>query len=339
MTAKIPWISAACACLLGAVGLTACGSTPVQAAADTAVSDSATTDATDAAASADSAPDAAAEVTITTGPTWRDSLAVCWSDLACQRVFVVSHGGDWSIGDYPYDSQGAFHRAAEKGADAIKTDVHVTKDNIAVVAHSSPIESWESPDCAGQKIEEMTAAQVTQCKLFPSETETFQRLDTVLQWARGKVVIMLTVKEPVDFPRAIATVIAQDALDYVFLETGLGDLATAIPKSADWMKSWYNASVDDEAGLDAVIAQKNPRVLFLEIGVKYQEAQNAKMSALLEQKIHPAGMRGFVSTIHLPNIADHLAIFEAGFDVIMTYNLDNALVARDQINAKRGLKP
>ena len=284
--------------------------------------------------------DIASDVTTTVSPTWRDSLKVCWTDLSCKRAFVISHGGDWSLSDFPYDSQSAFHRAADKGADGIKTDVHVTKDNVAVVTHSSPLLSYETTDCGGKKVEEMTADEVTKCHIFPSDTETFQRLDTVLEWARGKVVLMLTVKEPVDFPRAIQTVMEHNALDYVFLETGVGDLQNAVTQSPDWQKSWYNASVDSEAELDTVIQTvKSPRVAFLEISVAYQEAENAKMAGLLSQKIHPAGMRGFVSTIHLPAVADHQALWDAGFDVIMTYNLDNALVARKAVNAARGITP
>ena len=52
-------------------------------------------------------------------PTWRDTLDLCWTDLACPRAFVISHGGDWTVDDYPYDSENAFHRAQEKGADGI----------------------------------------------------------------------------------------------------------------------------------------------------------------------------------------------------------------------------
>ena len=288
--------------------------------------------------SADVSVDISADVTTTTSPTWRDSLKVCWTDLTCKRAFVISHGGDWSIDDFPYDSEGAFHRAADKGADGIKTDVHVTKDNVAVVTHSSPLLGYETTDCAGLVVEDSTADQVTKCHIFPSDTQTFQRLDTVLEWARGKVVLMLTVKEPVDFPRAIQTVIEHNALDYVFLETSLGDLKDAVTKSPDWQKAWYNAQTSSEADVDTVIQTvKSPRVAFLEVNVDYQEGQNAKMADLLKNKIHPAGMRGFVSTIHLPAVADHQSMFDAGFDVIMTYNLDNALVARDATNTARGL--
>lgn len=270
--------------------------------------------------------------------TWRDSLSVCWTDLSCKRAFVISHGGDWTADDFPYDSEAAFHRAADKGADRIKTDVHVTKDNIAVVAHSSPILFYESMDCADKKIEEMTADEVTKCHLFPSDIATFQRLDTVLKWARGKVVIMLTVKESKDFARAIQTVIENNALDYVLLETGMGDLQQAIPQAPNWQKAWYNASVDSAEDITLLTQTlKSPRVAFCEISVKFQEAHNDQMAALLKDKVHAGGMRGFVSTIHLNNAVQHKAMWDMGFDVIMTYNLDNALVARKQINAARGM--
>lgn len=284
--------------------------------------------------------DSASDVSATA--TWRDSLKICWTDLSCKRAFVISHGGDWSLADFPYDSEGAFHRAFDKGADGIKTDVHVTKDNVAVVAHSSPILGYESPDCGGQKIEEMTADEVTKCHILsvPQGDSTFQRLDTVLEWARGKVIIMLTVKESKDFPRAIQTVIEHNALDYVFLETSLGDLQNAIPLSPDWKKSWYNAEVDSPNDVTLLTETlKLPQVAFCEVNVKYQEAENETLPKLLAEKIHPAGMRGFVSSIHLPEVAQHEALWNAGFDVIMTYTLDNAMEARRNINTARGISP
>ena len=71
----------------------------------------------------------------------------------------------------------------------------MTQDGVAVAAHSSPLEIWESLDCYGKKIENMTAAQVTSCHMLPS-LETFPRVDDVLAWAKGKLVVMLTVKSP-----------------------------------------------------------------------------------------------------------------------------------------------
>jgi hypothetical protein len=38
-------------------------------------------------------------------------------------------------------------------------------------------------------------------------------------------------------------------------------------------------------------------------------------------------------------VQNNLDIFEAGFDVVYTYNLANAVVARQQINTENGVSP
>jgi hypothetical protein len=38
-------------------------------------------------------------------------------------------------------------------------------------------------------------------------------------------------------------------------------------------------------------------------------------------------------------LRDHMQIFEAGFDVVYTYNLDNAVTARRITNLQRGVVP
>lgn len=38
-------------------------------------------------------------------------------------------------------------------------------------------------------------------------------------------------------------------------------------------------------------------------------------------------------------VENHLEIFEAGFDVVYTYNLANAVIARQQINTENGVSP
>ncbi len=75
------------------------------------------------------------------GP-WRKAIAgngTCWRERSCNRALTVSHGGDWDL-QFPYDSLPAFQRAAQIGADAVKGDFRVAKDNIGVVMHSSPVE-------------------------------------------------------------------------------------------------------------------------------------------------------------------------------------------------------
>jgi hypothetical protein len=45
-----------------------------------------------------------------------------------------------------------------------------------------------------------------------------------------------------------------------------------------------------------------------------------------------------VSTIHLNSVEQHRAMWDAGFDIIMTYDLDNALEARTIVNTERGVE-
>ncbi len=300
---------------------------------------------TDAAVAADVAVDAVAlpdAATLATAPTWHDSFAVCWTDMTCQRAFVISHGGDWASGDgRPYDSKAAFLRAYDKGADGIKTDFLVSVDNVGIVAHSSPIEFWESSECQGKLIEQMTAAEVTACHLFDlpedAQTQTYQRVDDVIEWARGKVTLMLTVKDSTAFARAIETILEHKAADFVHIETHFGDLAL-IQTLPNWDKVRYTVQIDDQlADIDTLV--KLPPVLFCEMNPTYTGLDAAGLKTLIDTKVHAAGMRAFVSSQTLPSVEQHKGLWDAGFDVVMTYNLANAMEARTAVNAARGISP
>ena len=293
----------------------------------------------DPAPVADVADTAASEDIPPPPPTHLDSLDVCWSDVGCPRAFVISHGGEWD-GDNPYDSKGAFERAWTMGADGIKTDLLVTKDNVAVVAHSSPIEPWESDECKGRKIEEMTADEVTACVLFPSEAATYQRVDDVLEWARGKLTIMLTVKDSSAFARAISTVLEHDAADFVYIETRMDNLENAVIQSPDWEKLRYNAEIGSLAELDALEkAVALPRVLFCEFAPPEATTDLAPMTDAIAKRLHPLGIRSFTSSIKMNSVEQHAALYDAGIDVIMSYVLANGVEARIAANTARGVKP
>lgn len=59
----------------------------------------------------------------------------------------------------------AFVNAFNIGSDAVKGDFRVSKDNIGMVTHSSPIEIYESIECVGRKIEDMLAKDIEKCKM------------------------------------------------------------------------------------------------------------------------------------------------------------------------------
>lgn len=55
-----------------------------------------------------------------------------------------------------------------------------------------------------------------------------------------------------------------------------------------------------------------------------------------------AGFRTFAATksnAFAATVNNHLKLYNAGFDVAYTYNLTNAVIARQQINQQNGISP
>lgn len=267
---------------------------------------------------------------------YRDSLATCWTDARCKRVMAVGHGGAWSALSVPYDSNAALAAAYAAGLDGVKIDVRVTRDNVPVISHSSPIKVYESLDCANQKIEEMTAAQVTRCHRFPSATETFQRLDEVLNYLRGKMTVELTVKRSADYARTIQEVLALHAEDFAYLEISTSELRDQIPKLSGGDKVYYLINIEDRlAEVDELIDKiKNPRAFMVEID------PGVAIGTLVASRLHPAGLRAFIYDKNgLLSPAQVKAYYSQGFDVVSTNLAKNTVTARQQINTARGVTP
>ncbi len=268
--------------------------------------------------------------------TYRNSLSTCWTDAACKRVMAVAHGGEWSALGAPYDSSAAIAAAYTRGIDGVKIDVRVTKDNVPVISHSSPLKLYESLDCANKKIEDMLATEVTACHRFPSGTETFQRLDDVLEYLRGKMVVELTVKRSVDYARTIQEVLTLHAEDYAFLEISTGELQTLIPTLADSDKVYYLINVaSDLSAIDVLLDTiKNPRAFMVEID------PGVAIGSLVATRLHPAGVRAFIYDSNgLVGAAQLKTYYNQGFDVVSSNQAKNGVTARQQINTSRGVTP
>jgi hypothetical protein len=266
----------------------------------------------------------------------RGSLAICWTDASCPRVLAVAHGGMWSVSGAPYDSNAALTAAYEGDVDGVKIDVRVTMDDVPVIAHSSPIEYWESLDCGGQRIEEMTADEVVQCHRFPSATETFQRLDDVLDWLRGKMVVQLTVKLSSDYARTIAEVHAKAAEDFAFLEISTSELQDLIPTIEGAGDVFYLVNVGtDVAQIDTLIDTiANPQAFMYELD------PTVDVSTLTTERLHPAGIRSFTYTdAAMPSEPELQALFEGGFDVVSSQGAENCVAARKAVNERHGVSP
>jgi len=267
---------------------------------------------------------------------WRSSLAACWTDADCPRVMAIGHGGMWDLTSAPYDSDAAIAAAYAGGMDGVKIDVRVTRDDVPVIAHSSPIEIWESLDCSGRRIEEMTADEVTACHRVPSTSETFQRLDDVLEYLRGKMVVQLCVKEERDYGRTIEQILAQDAADFAFIELSTADLQNIVPTLPGNESVYYLVNVGSNlAEINTLIDEiGNPRAFMVEID------PDVDLGDLVATRIHPAGMRTFTYLkAELATVAQLQALFEKGFDVVSANAGANAVQARINVNQARGVEP
>jgi len=269
-------------------------------------------------------------------PGHRTSLSVCWTDATCPRVLALAHGGAWDATSAPYLSNTALAAAFAAGDDGVKIDVRVTSDGIPVIAHSSPIKIYESVDCADRKIEEMTAAQVSQCHRFPSTSETFQRLDDVLGYLRGKMVVQLCVKRPSDYARTIAEIHALGAEDFAFIELGNpAELSTLIPTLPGSGTVYYLVNLESNlAAIDGLLALGNPRAFMYEID------PGVDIGTLVADRLHPAGVRAFIyDNAASPTVNQLEAHYNAGFDAVSSQSGPKGVQARVAVNTARGVTP
>ncbi len=288
--------------------------------------------ASDASPSADAGPPG-----LDAGADYRSSLSVCWTDASCPRVMAIGHGGLWNLSNAPYDSNAAISAAYAAGMDGVKIDVRVTADNVPVIAHSSPIQLYESVDCYNQSIEKMTAAEVTACHRFPSTTETFQRLDDVLTYLRGKMVTQLCVKLATDYGRTIQELISDTATDFAFIElASTSDLQNIIPTLTGSDSVWYLTNVGTTVtDVDTILGTiKNPRAFMIEFDPSVQ------LGNLVTAKLHPAGVRAFAyDNSATASVAELQGLFTEGFDVVSAQTGANDVQARIAVNTARGVSP
>ena len=266
----------------------------------------------------------------------------CWTYRSCKRVMTTAHGGEWNL-TFPYDSLPAFEKAYENGADAVKGDFRVSKDNIGVVMHSSPVEIWESLNCYGKQVEEMTAEECTSCQMEITHYH-FITVPYMLSWAENKVNVMLCVKESTDIPRAITTLIENDATHRAFLEVHVNDfLALETNGTPQWDQVYYVVECNTHDDIVRLInaSDEIKKRGFL---VEFNDWKEWPTSTLQDDiaLAESAGFRSFAATndnAWRATVDDHLHLYKQGFDVAYTYNLTNAVTARREVNLIHGVVP
>jgi hypothetical protein len=271
----------------------------------------------------------------------KTSLAACWTEPTCHRALVMAHGGQWDTTSVPFLSRTAFEKAWQTGADGIEADIRVTADGVPMVAHSSPIEYYESIDCGGKKIEEMTADQVSKCHYAPSFTETFQRMSDVLDWANGKLIMEWDVKLTTDLPATVQMILQKGAADRATILVGTGEIQSAIPAIAGWEGLHYIADIGATAELQPTLGIVATHHIFLfEMDRSYVDATEAQVADLIKVPVNAAGMKAFgASEQYTATVQNHIDVYHQGFDVVLSYNVPNGVKAAQQVNVERGYSP
>lgn len=275
------------------------------------------------------------------GP-WRKSLDSCWTQSTsdCNRVLTTAHGGEWNV-TFPYDSFPAMETAYYDEADAVKGDFRVAKDNIGVVMHSSPVEFYESINCRGKYVEDMTSDECSRCQMEVTQY-TFMTVPYFLSWAGDKVNVMFCVKQSKDIPRAITTLLENNASHRAFLEVHVNDLlALEVNDVPHWDEVYYVAEMSDKDQFESMLSASDKmrqRAFLLE----FHDWENWEGIAEDVATAKAAGFRTFAATHDNPitaTVENHLNLYNTGIDVAYTYNLTNAVQARKIINTQNKVVP
>jgi len=276
--------------------------------------------------------------------SWRTSLdgeGSCWTEgPSCNRVLTTVHGGDWSV-TVPYDSFPAFERAWEKGADSVKGDFRVSKDNVGMVMHSSPVEIYESLNCWNKKVEEMTAEECMQCEMINPEYN-FMSVPDLLAWAKEKVNVMFCVKESHDIPRGISTLVENDATHRAFLEVHVNEfLQTVEDNVPGWDQVYFVLEVSNTDDIDRMLALSDD-VLARAFLFEFKDYKKWPDVEADIDRVKARGARTMTMSNQNPvtaTVQNHVDLFHAGFEVAYTYNTDNAMEARSQVNTENDISP
>lgn len=222
-------------------------------------------------------------------------------------------------------------------------DYRVSKDGVGVVVHSSPFEWYETLNCKGKRCEDMLASEITgTCKMALTNYH-FQKVLDLLAWADGKVIIMLCIKNSNDLAHAIQTIITAGAQDRAFLEVGVSDMINVIPKIPEWQQVFYMVDARSQDDLNAMldkatVANLLPNLFTFEFEPHLYKQFAAKDVKGVVDKLHAVGLRTLTATTRLlPSVASQEAIFNAGIDVVYSYDCANAVEARNNIDKQRGL--
>ena len=268
------------------------------------------------------------------GDGWRGSLASCLLNPECQRVGINSHMGAWTV-TIPGNSMAAYRSAWELGADAIEADVRVSADGVPFMIHDDEITLYESLMCAGKVISESTADEIDNCLLVPSTTETIPTFEEFVEWARGKILIHIDIKESAHIEVMVQQIHAYAAEDFVFIAISVNEATNLLPGIADADSVYFLLRVKSINDIDAALTTLSRPNIFMLEGERTWDNPPVDEAAMMLQveRVHQAGLRMMASSDkYLATVQNHLDIFAMGFDYILSYSCANGVEAASQVN-------
>lgn len=286
-------------------------------------------------------------------PLWRRTMEhTAWTNVSDHRALLISHGGDPDYVTRPYDSLASFQKATAEGTDCVKGDIRLASDGVAVVMHSSPVELYESLNCAGKHVENMTSEECTKCTMVPTLDQHFITVPEFLAWSNEKVIAMLCVKEPKNVRESIDALVQANATHRAFLEIHVNDLIEyvqdampVIPPSVRFLAE-VGSLEEYEKLVNVTLGALHPalraRIWAAELDKGYEKwIPGGNVTVAIARDLHPLGIKTLTPTSSevLPSEASQRKIYDKGFDAVYTYGTTAGVKARTAADKARGVSP
>ncbi len=121
-------------------------------------------------------------------------LTLLRDQLKWERTMVAAHRG--ASGYAPENTLAAYNLAVEMGADAIELDVHLSKEGVPVIIHDHRLERTTSGKGLVQDHSLRDLRSLDTGSWFDSKfsSERMLTMEEVLHWARGRICLLIEIK-------------------------------------------------------------------------------------------------------------------------------------------------
>jgi glycerophosphoryl diester phosphodiesterase len=255
-------------------------------------------------------------------------VAACLSRPGCVRPFVVGHKGAPSL-RVPSNSLASFQRATALGANVVEVDVRFSSDGVPVVVHEETIPFFRSPGCAGKLVSRTPAAELAQCRLFPSPTQRIPPLEDLIRWARGRTMIQIDLKDLDKIGLLAERLRRLDAGGFCYLSLTVwhaGLLRGVLERFPELPLSLRIRTVKQFE--DVLAGDRLPQVFMVEIDTTLDRPVAPDELERLIARTHSAGLKVLVSGSQVFGSEEsHLKLFRQGYDAVLSYDVPNGVEA------------